>query len=388
MKRLLAKILLVAMVFSVLACLAACNGNSESSITIGENGNWYIDGTDTGVSATGPKGDTGAPGENGQDSTPMPTPSFRFNVITGEYEVSFDNGETWTVIESYDPTGDAGDNNNNDNNSDNDQSGGEVDNTPITYEYPVNSITPVNGAAAYAADHKFTAYNNYQVAFLDLADLDYDSVSFDIADDHVDPWVCFAFITEIPELEKKISYADGYSTFKFTCYDCTVDIPENANYIMFYYSDGATNYFPAGITFTKGKTTLDNLQDASLDSYDFPMQNLVADHAVIRYYDNGDSKFLYVDDNKVAFIDITNTTFDYVILTSDRDDAWMGYAFVTEMPEIGEIASYAEGYTTFKTGNYEIEAEIPSDAKYLVVYYMDAYDELYYPTAIRFEKEV
>lgn len=32
-------------------------------ITIGENGNWFIDGVDTGVKAQGDKGDTGAQGE-------------------------------------------------------------------------------------------------------------------------------------------------------------------------------------------------------------------------------------------------------------------------------------------------------------------------------------
>ena len=36
------------------------DGSDGSDITIGENGNWYIDGEDTGVSAKGEKGDTGA----------------------------------------------------------------------------------------------------------------------------------------------------------------------------------------------------------------------------------------------------------------------------------------------------------------------------------------
>ena len=375
MKRLIAKILLVAMIISVLACLSAC-GNGGSNITIGENGNWFIDGTDTGVSATGPKGETGEAGQDGQNGASAATPSFRFNVMTNCYEVSFDGGVTWSAIENYDPSeGEATDNNNS----------GDNNVVPTTYEYPVSTITPTNGTVAYAADHKYTLYNNYQLAFIDLAELDYDSVSFDILDNHVDPWVCFAFLTEMPTLESVVSYADGYSTFKFACYDCTVDIPENAEYLVLYYSDGETNYLPAGITFSTGKTTLDNLQDDSLDSYDFPMQNLVADHAVIRYFDRADNKFMYLDDNKVAFIDITDTVFDFVVLTAaDRLDQWMGYAFVTEMPKIGEVVSYATGYTSIKTGNYEIE--IPEDAKYLVIYYMDAYDELYYPGAIRFEK--
>ena len=36
-------------------------------ITVGENGNWFVDGTDTGVLAQAPKGDTGADGSDGED---------------------------------------------------------------------------------------------------------------------------------------------------------------------------------------------------------------------------------------------------------------------------------------------------------------------------------
>lgn len=45
------------------------DGHSPS-ITIGQNGNWFIDDTDTGVKAEGPKGEDGAPGSNGENGAP------------------------------------------------------------------------------------------------------------------------------------------------------------------------------------------------------------------------------------------------------------------------------------------------------------------------------
>ena len=385
MKKFIVKLLVVAMILSSITGLSACYQDDVEPLTpyIGENGNWWIGDTDTLISATETEGE--------EKEASDPEPSFRFNAELNCYEVSLDGGSSWLAIENYTPVPDASED---DDKKDGDTEGGDTEGGGTEgggtenvepYEYPMNTITPVVATVAYATDHEYCVYNSTETAFIDLEGLNYDTVSFDIADDHVDPWVCFAFLTEMPEIGEVVKYAEGYSTFKFSCYDCTVDIPADAKYLVFYSSDGTIDYLPAKITFTKGKTTLDNLQDNTLDYYDFPMENLVADHGVIRYFDEADNKFLYLKDYKVAFIDITDTVFDYVILTpADREDKWMGYAFVTEMPEIGAKVSYAEGYNTFKSGNYEIE--IPENAKYLVVYYMDSYSELYYPGAIRFEK--
>src|SRR5690554_3555807 len=42
------------------------NGADGSVVTIGENGNWFIDGVDTELPARGPQGETGAPGAPGE----------------------------------------------------------------------------------------------------------------------------------------------------------------------------------------------------------------------------------------------------------------------------------------------------------------------------------
>ncbi len=43
------------------------NGKDGTRVTVGENGNWYLDGVDSGVSARGDRGEDGADGKDGKD---------------------------------------------------------------------------------------------------------------------------------------------------------------------------------------------------------------------------------------------------------------------------------------------------------------------------------
>jgi len=61
----------------------------SSIVTIGENGNWFINGVDTTVKATGSSGDKG---DKGNDAV---APLVRINETTNEWEISMDNGVTW-----------------------------------------------------------------------------------------------------------------------------------------------------------------------------------------------------------------------------------------------------------------------------------------------------
>ena len=71
-------------------------------ITIGENGNWYVDGVDTGVKAQGEKGDTGSQGEKGDkgDSGKDGT-----SILTGNGRPTNDkgiNGDSFIDLSSWD----------------------------------------------------------------------------------------------------------------------------------------------------------------------------------------------------------------------------------------------------------------------------------------------
>ena len=74
------------------------NGTIGSVITIGDNGNWFIDGKDTGVPAKGEKGDTGAPGQDG---------TIGSKVTIGENGNWFIDGED-TNVPATGPEGPAG----------------------------------------------------------------------------------------------------------------------------------------------------------------------------------------------------------------------------------------------------------------------------------------
>ena len=127
MKKIISILIVAVMLVSSLILLSSCsdkrgadgkdgingkNGTDGITPTIGENGNWWIGDTDTGVSVQGDKGDkgdTGAVGEDGvkgadgTDGKTVPTPLFRYNDTTKHFEVSLDNGTTWAEIENYNP---------------------------------------------------------------------------------------------------------------------------------------------------------------------------------------------------------------------------------------------------------------------------------------------
>ena len=282
---------------------------------------------------------------------------------------------------------------------------------PATYEYPMNQVTPLDATVSYGAGnetHYFWPYNGYESALIRIPDSKYKTVSMTIRENHPDPWLCWAFVSEYPTLNQPVPYAEGYTTMRFSWdMDCTVDIPADAKYLLIYYSDGETNYCPDSITFHSGRSTLDYLQDETLDEYVYPLESLMPSQAAIAYEYAG-SKHLFLKgigltkdeatlegkgaeyskriDHAVAFIDVTDCAFSTVKL--DVANAWIGWAFLTEMPEIGEAASYAPGYSTIKWNdeNQDAEFSIPKEAKYLVIWYMDNYDAFYYPEKITFKK--
>lgn len=99
LKRVLTSIacVILCVVFGV---LAAC-GSSTGAPYIGENGNWFVNGEDTGVSATGPegpkgdKGDKGDPGSSGTTdpgSDPTLDPWEESTIATSGSQSGYDNG--------------------------------------------------------------------------------------------------------------------------------------------------------------------------------------------------------------------------------------------------------------------------------------------------------
>ncbi len=64
------------------------------TVTIGANGNWYVDGQDTGYAATGPKGDTGANGTDGVSIVSVIKTGSDGEIDT--YTITYSDGNTST----------------------------------------------------------------------------------------------------------------------------------------------------------------------------------------------------------------------------------------------------------------------------------------------------
>ena len=280
------------------------------------------------------------------------------------------------------------------------------DETLEEFEYPMDKFVPSIGTINYGssekATHLFVGNTDYKVTIINITDTVFNKVSFTIADDHPDPWIGWAFLTERPVLHERVSYAEGYFTFKTSTVDCSAEIPVDAKYLAVYYMDPPSEvnptglYHPETITFGYGETTnktYASLTDASLSEYSFPMDQLThTTNGAIRFdIDTNKHKFLpYTENGKncsISLINITDTVFNTVDLGLTESFGWVGYTFLTEHPALGVVASYATGYDTFEWADKDVNSiEIPEDATYLVVWYADSATDFYYPESITFKK--
>ena len=96
MKKILSIVLALAMCLGSVALLASCAGESAYDIAV-KNG---FEGTEAEwlESLKGAKGETGAAGEAGAAGSKGETPKLQVNETTGNWEVSYDNGTTWTDL--------------------------------------------------------------------------------------------------------------------------------------------------------------------------------------------------------------------------------------------------------------------------------------------------
>ena len=294
----------------------------------------------------------------------------------------------------------------------------ELQRTDIdTYEYPLDQIEEVIATIAYnSGDSKIDNYYVYNEGktvslLIDITGTTFDSIDIEVPD-HDNPYMTFAFLAEEPVLDQPVKYAEGYCTYKAAwTFDFTVDIPKDAKYLIIRKMDGDWDCSPSKMTFKRGTTTIENIQNTELDTYEFPIQNLVFDHACIDMWMKKDKTYWACGDKdtngnnkenwKVALVDITDCAFDYVTLIQDSSFAkQLGWTFLSEMPSYRKEVKWATGYSNFKwsednadnDGNKHTEKNIviPEDANYLVLYYMESYyepgdtDKRYYPNSITF----
>ena len=131
-----------------------------------------------------------------------------------------------------------------------------------------------------------------------------------------------------------------------------------------------------------------DLQNPALDTYEYPMAAVKPADGTIAYglAKPTDRKYIVYQDEKVAFIEITDTVFNTVTLKVGAQGK-IYYSFLTEMPQLNGLPSYAFNYNTFEMSLDDVTVEIPGNAKYLAVYYQEDYSTIFCPAAITFSKD-
>lgn len=265
-----------------------------------------------------------------------------------------------------------------------------------TYEYPVDTIKPSQGTI-HSASGTFISNFDWISSIVSLEDRVFNQVIFEVGENG---WVGYAFLTDYPTIGASIPFATkdaGWSWIeKEPGTKVAVDIPRNATCMLLCWHEpadegGHTNFIPASMTFTKEGNVVDplvELQDETLPKYEYPMNEVLPAEGAIFYWEDG---HIYTADAdlKAAFIEITDTVFDTVTLTVNSKTGATGWAFLTEMPALGEAASYADGYDTFHWTDAGYSSEdivIPIDANYLAVYYQDSVTEPFCPETITFNQ--
>ena len=264
-----------------------------------------------------------------------------------------------------------------------------------TYEYPIDALKPSQGTI-HSASNTFISNFDWISTIVSLEDRAFNQVIFEICENG---WVGYTFLTDYPTIGGSVPYATNEHKWIWVedepGTEVVVDIPRNATCMLLCYHElNETekvhyNYLPASMTFTKEGAFVDpleELQDETLSKYEYPMDAVIPAEGVIFYWKDGHYYNTH-DTYRVAFIEITDTVFDTVTLTKNPKATKVGWALLTDMPALGESASYAPGYETFHWSDEGYSPEdivIPKEANYLAVYYQDSVDEPFCPETITF----
>ena len=262
---------------------------------------------------------------------------------------------------------------------------------PVTvngYSYPMDSITPADGFIDHSSRndsvaHKYKTTDGDRFAFIDLAGIDYDTVT--VISGAETAFV--GFLSKLPTANgETVNYAINYSDIIEVNGTATFTVPENARYmaVAHTYRSG-TVCLPEAIVFNDTETPYDMLKNDALTSYEYPMNTVKVSQGTIRSKDN---VFISHFNWTCAFIYIDGTVFDKVTLEVNANKGCVGYGFLTEYPTIDSKVSYAGGANavTFiegKEAGDTVTADIPADAKVLVIYWYDWDDATSTPVHIK-----
>lgn len=239
MKKFITALMCLAMLITSLLSLNSCSPEDGADGTIpkiGENGNWWIGDTDTGIRAKGPSGDSGdggADGTNasdGRNGVDAKAPMFRYNMTTGKIEITYDDGLNWQAVGNI---------------SDADKNS--------SFSYPINQIRKLEGTIADSNNKYIIAgaeNGGWHGGLIDLSGMDYTQVR--LVKNKNGNELGYTFVTEMFVVNAVPSFATGYSKCVWDHSDSvTLQIPSDAKYMYIYYNSEAAIHLPDSVTFIK-----------------------------------------------------------------------------------------------------------------------------------------
>ena len=213
------------------------------------------------------------------------------------------------------------------------------------------------------------------VAFIDISELDYNTVTFLGNANNESGW--YTFLTKMPTADgEKISYAMNYNKaiwFGLPDGPITVTIPDNAKYIAILYNyENGTPTYPQSIVFSNNENTpSEMLKNDELDSYEYPMEEIKPSMGTIA---NDGNKFIQNYWWVGSYVGIEDCVFDKVVIEIGESGVFY-YAFLTAYPELDKAVSFAGGATaTIKvvgTAGDKVTIDIPDDAVCFYIYRHD-----------------
>ena len=262
-----------------------------------------------------------------------------------------------------------------------------------SYSYPMDSIIVADGTIDHSkitdnAQHKYKTDRVEKVAFIDLSELPYNTVTF--TPNLNGETGFFGFLSVLPAAhDVTVNYAFNYNDMLEITEEITVAIPDNAKYLVVVNNDEyETECLPASIVFTNTATPSANLRDDSLTSYEYPMDTLSPSQGTIKTGGTFVSNYWW---NSII-IDLDGIVFDKILLEiGEVGSVW--WSFLSEYPTVDMPVSYVGGATGWSSayGNAGdvTTVDIPDEAKCIVIVWMEKEGSnfVYYaPVAITFVK--
>ncbi|MBR6546447.1 MAG: hypothetical protein IKT72_05940, partial [Clostridia bacterium] len=268
-----------------------------------------------------------------------------------------------------------------------------------SYAYPMSKVIP-SMAVITNGKYEVVNFGDYSTALIPIEGTTFDAVTFQ-SNATYDATI-YAFLTATPVPTKSVSFAGGMTGTASAADGETVKIPEDAKYLAVLYKEYNYStkqvdvYLPESIVFRSTDVLSWGKIPAVKEAVTVQYESLTQSKGFIYGWGSGPHEFEASGDSghRVGFVDVSDRDYTKVsFVVGDNSKGYLGYSFLTEIPEIGENASYASGYSGFVEHEgmkgRTISVSVPSNAKAVMIWMQDNGDSTdFSPASIALTYEV